>query len=236
MAPSIGAHNGTVGGTSAALTTTTGSTFVIDVEWYSTATITGVTGLIGATSDGNTYVQQQATVAASVDGLYKAARFNCVGGNGGALHSFTATLSAGTPVGIFVTEVKGVLTSGAIDQAPVGNDNPHSDATPYLSTTTGATTQASEIVVACTHTYTTTGTLETQTWNNGYTALDNETNPAVWTATTSFKVLSATGTQQSSLTSAGATCTDGVTFITTFKASTAAPVGEPLFFGAGTTS
>lgn len=189
-----------------------GAVMVVDVSWYGSASAPTVTD-----SKGNTYTQQQATVAYATDANFKAARFICERFTGGAGHTITATFGSAVFGGISHVEVLGCITVGTItDQAPVGNSAAHNDTTPYLSTTTGTTAQADEVVVACAATYTNSGT-ESHTWNNGYTALDGLTDPSVWTGATSWKLLTATGTQQSSLTSSGGATDDAVTFITTFK-------------------
>jgi hypothetical protein len=220
----IGGHVATAAATSGTATTAaSGSTFVVCVGFYS-GTLTGI-----ADNKGNgSYTQIQSTVAGG-DAAFKAALFYFQNGAGGSGHTWTASFSAGPALAaVLALEITGGLTSGILDQAPVGLKDTHSDATPYVSSVTGATTQAAELVVAFTHTYTNSAGPESHTWNNSYTGVDSLTDPNFWTAASSYKLLGATGTQQSSVTANGATASDAVTFIATFKEGVAASTSDPV--------
>lgn len=224
MAIGIGAHIATAAATSAAITTAAASsTFAACIGWYS-GTLTSLNDNKG---NGN-YTQIQSTISAT-DTAFKVALFYFQNGVGGSGHTCTANFSAGPALaGILVVEITGGLTTGILDQAPVGKIDTHTDATPYTSTVTSATTQAAEIAIAFTHTYTNTAGPESHTWGNSYTGIDSLTDPNFWTAASSFKILSATGTQQSSMTASGATATDSATFIATFKEGVAASTSDPV--------
>lgn len=207
-------------GSTTTVTTTGGTTtggpgtiFLVSIGWYSgTLAATPITD-----SNSNVYTQVQSTVTGSVDAAFHSALFYKVGGVGGASHTFSVTCT-GAPnlMSIRVTEWKSLAVS-PVDQAPVGNNDVLS---PFVSTTTSATTQADEVAVAFLDTYTTAGTTSTLDWTaNGYTQIDAETDVATWTAGWAYKLLSTTGAQTSSAAESGGTATDGITFIITLKAS-----------------
>jgi|SRR5690349_18714142 len=217
--------------TSGTLTTqATGSTIVVFVGWYdSGADITSVTDNKG---NGN-YTQIQSSIQYAGDTNFRAAMFYKQNAAGGSGHTVTANFDESADLAaIFFIEVTGGLTSGILDQNPAGN----TDTTdPYTSNTTGTTAQANELALTCAQTYTTTAGPETLNWSaNSYTALDAETDPANWTGGSAKKVLSATGTQQSSVSSSGAGAAAALMFIATFKAA-AEPPATSLFFGSGST-
>jgi len=236
MTIAIGGHTATAGSaTSSAITTTGGSgtVFAISVGWYGTVSITGLTGKLGASSDGNTYTQVGSTVA-GVDTSFKTATFECVGGAGGASHTFIAAFSGSpTLVAVIPVEVTGTTTSSPRDQAPAILDD---NTSPYTSNTTGTTSQADEIAITFFHTYTNTAGPEVITRTDGYTALDTMSDPAVWTGGSAYKVLTATGTQQSSFTSSGAGTNDALSAIITYKAAaggTPTPKNRRSLLGVG---
>lgn len=218
MTIAVGAHTAKATNvTDPVATSASGSTFVVGVGWY---TFAGVTLSSVTDNKGNgSYTQIQSNLTGAADPNFKAAFYYFQNGAGGSGHTFTANFSA-TPdaMGVHAIEITGGLTSGILDQAPAGNVDTHSDATPFVSTTSSATTQASEIVIAVTQTFTTGAGPEVPTWNNGYTALDGLTDPATWTAYSAYKILSSTGAQQSSLSVTGGTSTDALVYIATFKA------------------
>lgn len=217
----IGAHGKVDQATTAARATGSftstggsGAVMIVDVQWYGSGTsITSVTD-----NKGNTYTQQGSTVAFSGDTQLLAARFICERPTGGASHVITANMSnGGAAVAVYFVEILGCITSGTItDQTPAGNSDAHSNATPYVSATSGTTAQATECAYSCSVTYSASGT-EVHSYNNGYTLLDELTNSASWTGASGYKDLVATGTQQSSLNATGSGATGAVTFLTTVK-------------------
>lgn len=207
---------------SGALSGGTGAAGCLDVGWYNTVTISTIVD-----TRGNTWTLQQAALAYTIDNLFRCARYICERPTGGA-GTITVTFSGNVQLdGGYLTEITGTITSGTItDQAPVGLQD---TAGPFTSTTTGATAQASEVALACTHTYTSTGTTQANDWTaNGYTPLGAHTNTAVWTDGIAYKVLSATGAQTSSLAVSGVTADAGLTFITTFKMASSAADDPPV--------
>jgi hypothetical protein len=194
--------------------TTTGSTLVVCVGWYtfSNVSLDSVTD-----NKGNTYTRLQSTVNAGADANMRGGVFICQNATGGSGHTFTANWSA-TPdaMGIDWLEVTGAA-SASLDQGPAGKSDTHDSTTPYTSNTTGTTTQAAELVVAALQSYTTTSDTESFTWGNSFTKLDEQTDPNAWTSTTGYRIVSSTGTFQSSVTCSGGTPTDGISFIMTFK-------------------
>jgi len=198
------------------------SACVLDVGWYNPVTISSIVD-----SRGNALTIQQAALTYSGDTGFRCARYICerpTGGSGNVTVTFSGAIQLG---GGYLTELTSTISSGTItDQAPVGSQD---TATPFTSTTTGVTAQADEVALACTHTYTSAGTTEVNDWTaNGYTPLGIHNDTAVWTDGLAYKVLTATGAQTSSLSVTGVTVDAGLTFITTFKMSTATVASDVI--------
>jgi len=201
-------------------TQTTGSTFVVHVGWYNGGSATpAVSDKVGGVSTGNSYTQVGSTVSLSGDTLFHTAMFECVAGAGGNTHTWTITFTGGTPalISTFFREVVGGDTSNPRDQHVASEDN-HSAATPYVSQNV-TTTQASEALVACTWTYTSIGSgNETLTWGNSFTADAQQPDSADFTGGAASRIVSSTGTYQSSVTSSGsANASTAICYLTTYK-------------------
>lgn len=124
--------------TNAVTTQASGSTFVVDVVFDASTTVSSITD-----SKSNTYMQQGTTQTNSSLGM-KSARYICVNGTGGASHTWTATCSgAGAVPSVFGTEIKGGLTSGIVDVHVQGND----ESSPF-GVASGTLAQANEYVLS----------------------------------------------------------------------------------------
>lgn len=217
MAASVGQHSfiqvigATTVATSPAVTTATvGSAFVVAVSCSNT------TGLQLATdSKSNIYAQIQSTTN-DVANTYQAAWWFIVNGAGGSGHTASGNSSDGKHIAVYFVELLGCLPSAAKDQDVAGfADN----SSPFTTNTTGSTTQADEIALAFYATGTTIAGPEVLTWGNGFTQIDAGSNTSEATGGIAYKVLSATGTVQGSLTSAGGGTGDTIGFVATFKAA-----------------
>lgn len=123
-----------------------GSTFVIDVIFDSTTTVTSISD-----SKSNTYTLQGSTQTNN-PGDVKTARYICVNGTGGATHNATATFSAvGAVPSIFFTEIKGGLTSGIVDIHVQANGD-----SPPFTVASGTLAQANEYVLCLFSSYSST--------------------------------------------------------------------------------
>lgn len=124
--------------TNSVTTQATGSTFVIDVCWDNSASITTISD-----SKGNTYTIQGSVQSNSAI-TAKGARYICVNGTGGASHTATVLCSnTGAFPSIFFTEIKGGVTSGIVDVHVQGQD----ESSPF-GIATGALAQANEYVLS----------------------------------------------------------------------------------------
>lgn len=190
-------------------TNATGSTFVVGIATTDTFVATPVTD-----SKSNTYVQIESEATAFT---VKQRLYYCENGVGGSGHTFTATVnSAGNLVSICAVEVRGGALSGILDQHAPANDDA---LTPFTSGTTGTTTQANEAVLAF---YIDDRSSGAPTWGNGFSQIDDWSNTSGITGGSSGKLVSATGTQQSSFTGS---LTEAQTIIATFKELSASSLG-----------
>lgn len=202
-------HNitGTTLTTGSGTSATSGSAFVVAVVWFA-----GIGDPTVTDNKGNgTYTQVGSTVNFTAAPTAKMALFEKINGAGGSGHTFTATWSGGPAVATsFVLE----LTGGRVrDQAPGGFEDTSS---PYVSNTTGTTTQAVEIVLAFCGTSSASGT-EVITWGNSFNGIDYEPDATSFTGSSAYRIVSSTGTYQSSFTSAGAGTDAAISFIVTYK-------------------
>lgn len=189
----VGAGSGTTA-TTASRTSTGGANtvFSVYVSWYGSATAPTVTD-----SKGNTYSQVGSTVSFSDDTNLKGALFECLGGTGGASHTWTATF-AGTQDLISAWVQEWVFASGTAtrDQAPAGV----SDSSSPFTSGSATTTQANEallsyVTVIAEHFF------DVVTWGNSFTSngdwiLGDE---LIW-GDSAYREVSSTGTYNSSLT------------------------------------
>ncbi len=244
MSNSIGLHVvktadiSTVTTTPATSTGGAGTVFLVTAGWISG----GATPTV-VDNKGNVFTLVGSVIDSGLG--YWGGIWKCEGTNGGPAgapsvggsgHTFTVTSTGGGggAIGVFVDEVLGCpITGAAVDQAPIGL---FSNTSPFLSTTSGTTSQASELVFAGVITGSSSGT-ETLTWNNGFTQIDSSSNANTdITGGTASKLVTSVGTYQSSFTSAGAGTTNAISFLVTVKALVAAVTANGIFFGAGTTS
>ena len=132
--------------TNSVTSTASGSTFIVDVIFDSSTTVSSI-----ADSKSNTYSLQGTTITNN-PGTMKAARYICVNGTGGATHNATVTCSgaAATP-SIFLTEIVGGLTSGIVDVHTTAND----DSSPF-TVASGTLAQSNEYVLSLFASYTST--------------------------------------------------------------------------------
>jgi hypothetical protein len=225
MSIAIGGHsiNPTAGGTTAAspavTTQVSGSTFVLSIGYL---TADGLPTTIADTFL-NTYTKINTEVDSGTG--YSHVSYYCQNGVGGNSHIVTATWAgAGLRLIAFV-EITGGAISGILDQSPaIFFDN----SSPFTSNTTGTTTQANELIYSFTVTGSVSGA-ETLTWGNSFIALDDAPDAARITGGNAYLIASSTGTFQSSFTSTGASTTDALTSIYTFKEFTNSGPGTPIF-------
>ncbi len=124
--------------TNSVTSTASGSTFIVDVVFDASTTVSSI-----ADSKSNTYTLQGTTQTNSSAGM-KAARYICVNGTGGATHNATVTCSGAAAVpSIFLTEIVGGLTSGIVDVHVQGNDE-----TSPFGVASGTLAQSNEYVLS----------------------------------------------------------------------------------------
>lgn len=181
-------------------------------------------------SKSNTYSQVGSTLVYSADNNIKAALYRCIGGTGGASHTFTANFGAAQDVlSVWWHETTGGDTSSITDQAPAGAEDGLS---PYASSS-ATTTQANELLVTLTATINVSGT-EAITWGNSFVSTgDDITNASSFiTGSMATRSVSATGTYSSSFTATGAGTFAALTFLITYKEAAAAGLSPPPEGGA----
>lgn len=215
--------NHTVANTTASSTTCTstgittsasGLILFVSVGWYGS----GAAPTVSDNKSNGNATQIGSTASYSGDTNIKFARFYWQNAAGGSSHTFTATFGAAQDViTIWPVSISGGLTSGSLDlQTAVNEDT----ASPYTSQTSATTAQANEVLIASTASLTVSGT-EILTWGNSFNALDAQGNANYFTGGQAYRIVSATGTYQSSVTSAGASAFGALTFLTSFKDITA---------------
>lgn len=182
------------GGTSDALTTAaSGSTFVVALVFYNDQTSVSI-----ADSKSNTYTHI-GSLTASGSGAGSVDLWYCQNGTGGSSHTWTPTFDGFNPCLVLVVEVLGAATSGVLDQTTAWL---YDASSPFTSNTTGTTSQAAEMALAFTFTGATTG--DTLTWGNGFTQI-GALSDGFCSGASAYKILSSTGTVQSSITATVAT-------------------------------
>ncbi len=234
--PAVDSHS--IGATSgdsttcatASVTTTggTGTTFWVAVGWTTSGGGPTVTD-----NKGNTLNAVGGVIDSALG--YWAQIFEIENATGGAGHVFTATFGAVRGViTMFFIGTTGGIAGTNLDKAPAGLFQTAPD--PYLSNLSGLISQPNELLLAFVFTGSATGT-EALTWNNGFTAVDAETDAnAFLTGGSSQEQVNGITTYQSSVASTGAGTTNAISFIVTLKGPLAASTNESLFFGSGTTS
>ena len=193
----------TASGTSSA----SGSTFVV---FAITADSGGFAATAVTDSKSNTYTLIDTTVLDSTLGV-TGGLYYCQNGVGGASHTATVhNASASTVISGILIEITGGLTSGILDVHAAGNID---TASPFTSTSVGPTTQANEVVLA--FMFDNRSTATAPTWGNSFASLVDLSNTSGITGACASKNVTATGTQQSSLTAANDTRV--TSWIATFK-------------------
>lgn len=205
-------------------TAASGSGFFVFVCWYGSATFTSL-----ADNKGNSYAQIGSEIAMSGDSTFKGRLYYVQNGFGGSNHNWTATLSAGAITTLLWCEVTGGVTSGLVDQSPAGLQDTSS---PFVTNTTGTTSQASELLLAFFGTYS--AGSETITWGNSFTQVVAEGNGAAnCTAGVGQRLVSSTGIYTGSITSNQASETFG--FILTLKDAGGGPTNYPVTYSSSLT-
>ena len=172
--------------TTAATTQASGSTFFVAVSWYNDTTAPTVSD-----NKSNTYTQIGTNCYNATD-LTGMAIF-AVKGNGGAGHTFTATMTAGLFVAISVIEIKG--STGVQDGH---NQSAATAGTGPLSSGSITTTNANDIIVGA-------GYCDTETYPQSVTMSGLSSSGAAIPCTanslgvaTNYQIVSATGSYSSS--------------------------------------
>lgn len=187
--------SGAASQTSSAITINNTSTVVVGVTWGSAA-FTSITD-----SAGNTYTQIGSEVAA---GARKSRLYYAQNVTGGSL-TFTATVGSTDDISFSVVELRGMKTTGVLDQTGTSLNDASS---PYALGTGITTTQADEILVAflagdsgsnpATH-------AETGLTGSNNTIQTQITNGSVaWPTALAAAIKSSTGTYNCSFTESGA--------------------------------
>lgn len=221
MAASVGVHAHIQGTTSTLTLTTPGVATQATGSTFLGSAIAAGASNISSVQDNKTNAYSQIQTSFNTSFGSSMAWYRKENGLGGAGHTFTSTLLSGQVQTVYFDEVLGAATSSVLDQSVVFVGDASS---PFTTNTTGTTTQADEIAFAFYGTDTPSGT-ETITWGNGFTQIDADGNSSFVTGGIAFKVLSATGTVQGSITSSVATDTAGA--VLTFKALASAPTDPP---------
>lgn len=188
--------NGTAGGTSASVTTTNGSTFVL-------VTSDPNTDLTISDSKSNTWAQAGSdTAIGGVTGQIWYTTTN----TGGASHTFTVTANTGTMASAFhVIEITGQTTgSGVYDSAATATA---SDAASPFTVTSGTLTQANNLAIGFIWSN---GAPTTWTAGGSFTKRSEETDDSTyWTNAVATLVTSATTAVTPSWTTSGGANTTG---------------------------
>lgn len=208
--------------TTAGLTTTTGNTFEILVQWSrNSGTFSSV-----ADSKGNTYTIVDTQLNwEGVNGGW--IRYRCENGTGGATHTATVTLTGSNgPITLFFTEYSGLAASSQLDQ----HDRREDTASAFTLAAGLTTTQNDEILVLfaagnsgsnpATHAETGLGSSTIQT------ACEETNGASFWTGFIATAVKSSTGAFNPSVTESGATAM--AIGLATYKAAAAAGGWGPL--------
>lgn len=220
MAINLGAHTKlqkttavTPTAISPAITTAaSGSTLYAFLEWPQAVTFISLVD-----SKGNTWVQVQSEVNANGT---RVRLYYCANATGGTNHTITLTMSGNELATIYFGEITGAATA-SFDIAPVGVNDA---ASPFTSNLTGTLAQAAELLLAGYATDTPSGT-ETITWGNSFTQIDADGNSSFVTGGIGYRIVSATPSVQSSITSSVATA--AIAFIVAFKEAAGAPPTTP---------
>lgn len=141
-------------------------------------------------------------------------------GAGGAGHTFTATTVGASPgVEIYPFEITGGVLVTPVDSisSPQWNSTAHSDATPFVSANI-VTSNANCLLLALFSSFTNSGT-ETLSWNNSFSPYSADGSSSDFSGGVGFRVVSAAGTYNGSVTSSGGGTNQGAMAVVAFKAA-----------------
>lgn len=207
MAVSYGAHvsayvSNALSVTSTAVSTTTGSTIVLFL-W-------GDNGPTYTPSDngGHTWTAIGSAVTDSAGSVCRA--YYCANITGSASHTFTTTTNSNASQGVWMVEVLGAATSGALDTYSSADDT----SSPFTAGSGFTNAQADEMLVSFI------GSDTTSTFNpsesTGFTRADARNGSAtLWGGASYYKVLSAVAANNPSYTASGTSA--GVVFLVGIK-------------------
>lgn len=188
-------------GTTAAITITAGSSIARGMEWDAGINFTSIT-------DSRTQTHNQIDVERTVSSI-KARAYDIINAAAGST-TFSGAVSSSANITLTVTEITGALTSGARDQAASNTDSSTPFASPSITTT-----QAAELIWSFFAGNSGT-TPATHAESTGFTIQNDVTTGGPdWTACDATKIVSSTGTYNSSFTENGGTA--GCVFIASYK-------------------
>lgn len=146
----------------------------------------------------------------------------CTNGTGGSGHTATATVSPSADVECFLVEVTGGATASLVDTLSVAfwNDD---NTSPYTSNNL-STSNAIDLLIAFAGTDI--STPETLTWGNSFTAVTADGSPAHFGSGIAKRLVTSTGTYNSSFTSSSAI--QAATAVIALKDGAAVAVGQTL--------
>lgn len=175
---------------------------------------------------GNTFNLIGTASTGLLGGMY-AAIYLCINGTGGTGHvgSINWTYTGGNSGFVMgaLIEILGGATSGLLDQIAAWFDDTSS---PYISNSI-TTANANDLLIAVAATEVASGT-EVLTWGNSFTALEAQGNAAGTTGGVATRLVSATGTYNSSVTSTLSTETVSIIFSLKAGGVTPPPPAGPL--------
>lgn len=199
-----GVFSGSSGTTAAITTAATGSVIVRLMEWDNTLNFTSITD-----SKSNTYTQ--ISVERTISTI-KGRAYYKENATGGASHTFSGAVSSSANISLYVLEITGALTSGALDQS-----NSQTDAASPFTSPSITTTQAAELIWAGLIGNSAT-TPATHAESTGFTIQNDVTTGGPdWTGCDASKIVASTGTYNSSFTENGGS--SACVFIASFKES-----------------
>jgi hypothetical protein len=209
---SISNNSGTTITTGSITTAASGSIFVVGLAGANGSGLPTPTD-----SKGNTYTPINAEFA----GLINVRLWYCENGTGGSGHTFSMVAPTSNPNAVYAMEITGGLTSGSLDQTTAWIADASS---PYTTNTSGTTAQNDELAVVF-YVDDRGGTTNLISWGNSYSLVTETADSTYVTGGLGAKVLTATGTQQGSITIPTSSSADGI--LVTFKAAGATQSQAP---------
>jgi hypothetical protein len=189
--------------------------FEVGCAWYGTGSAPTVSD-----SKANTWTSSQlgSTLAFAADANAKTAAYRIVPSSVGTGHTFTITFGAAQDVmTLFIAAITG--SAGSFDDGtPAGLED---TASAFVSNSI-TTTNASDVLVAFTFTFTSGGT-ETLDWTaNSFTQVQQQNDGNAFAGALAKRLVSSTGAYQSSFTSSGAGTSAAITYLHAIKSAAAA--------------